>query len=223
VRPGALVGALLGDAGVEWRGSCRVTGIVHDNGEWIVQGEHGELARAPAVVVAAAYASRLLVTPALALHPVRGQILWAPQPADMPVPASPVNGNGHFIPSVPTSQGAAWYCGSTYGRGDDSHELRGEDTQANIERLSALLPAIAPHIDAAVAGAWAQVRCTSQDRRPIVGELAPGLLVSTAMGSRGLTFSILGAELLAATVHREPLPLDERLARALAPKRGRAG
>jgi tRNA 5-methylaminomethyl-2-thiouridine biosynthesis bifunctional protein len=35
------------------------------------------------------------------------------------------------------------------------------------------------------------------------------------MGSRGLTFAALCAELLAARVHGEPLPLEQRLARAL--------
>jgi tRNA 5-methylaminomethyl-2-thiouridine biosynthesis bifunctional protein len=35
------------------------------------------------------------------------------------------------------------------------------------------------------------------------------------MGSRGLTFAALCAELLAARLHGEPLPLDRRLALAL--------
>jgi tRNA 5-methylaminomethyl-2-thiouridine biosynthesis bifunctional protein len=35
------------------------------------------------------------------------------------------------------------------------------------------------------------------------------------MGSRGLTFAWLGAELLAARLHGEPLPLPSRLAAAI--------
>jgi tRNA 5-methylaminomethyl-2-thiouridine biosynthesis bifunctional protein len=35
------------------------------------------------------------------------------------------------------------------------------------------------------------------------------------MGSRGLTFAVLCAELLAARLHGEPLPLERRLATAL--------
>jgi tRNA 5-methylaminomethyl-2-thiouridine biosynthesis bifunctional protein len=62
---------------------------------------------------------------------------------------------------------------------------------------------------------WSGVRCASRDRRPLLGALAPGLWVSTAMGSRGLTFAALCAELMAARLHREPLPLEERLAQAL--------
>ena len=47
----------------------------------------------------------------------------------------------------------------------------------------------------------------------------PGLWLSTAMGARGLTLSLLCAELLAARLHGEPLPLDVRLARALGTER----
>jgi tRNA 5-methylaminomethyl-2-thiouridine biosynthesis bifunctional protein len=67
--------------------------------------------------------------------------------------------------------------------------------------------------------AWTGVRCASADRRPLLGELEPGLWVSTAMGSRGMTFSVLCAELLAARLHGEPLPLERRLAAALDTRR----
>ena len=39
------------------------------------------------------------------------------------------------------------------------------------------------------------------------------------MGSRGLTFAALCAELLAARLHGEPLPVERRLADALLPQR----
>jgi tRNA 5-methylaminomethyl-2-thiouridine biosynthesis bifunctional protein len=39
------------------------------------------------------------------------------------------------------------------------------------------------------------------------------------MGSRGLTFAALCAELLAARLHAEPLPVEQRLAHALLPQR----
>jgi tRNA 5-methylaminomethyl-2-thiouridine biosynthesis bifunctional protein len=70
------------------------------------------------------------------------------------------------------------------------------------------------------------VRCASADRRPLVGEWAPGLWASMAMGSRGLTFAALCAELMAARLHGEPWPLPARLARALdlrRPDRARSG
>jgi tRNA 5-methylaminomethyl-2-thiouridine biosynthesis bifunctional protein len=59
------------------------------------------------------------------------------------------------------------------------------------------------------------VRCATVDRRPLLAEMAGGLWVCTAMGSRGLTFAPLCAELLAARLHGEPLPLESKLAQAL--------
>jgi tRNA 5-methylaminomethyl-2-thiouridine biosynthesis bifunctional protein len=66
---------------------------------------------------------------------------------------------------------------------------------------------------------WTGVRCASADRRPLVGPLSPevadGLWLCTALGSRGLSFAALCAELLAAHWHAEPLPLAAKLAQAL--------
>ena len=71
--------------------------------------------------------------------------------------------------------------------------------------------------------AWTGIRCASTDRRPLVGPLhedvPDGLWLSTAMGSRGLTFAALAGELIAAGVHGEPLPLARKLALALSPSR----
>jgi tRNA 5-methylaminomethyl-2-thiouridine biosynthesis bifunctional protein len=74
---------------------------------------------------------------------------------------------------------------------------------------------LAPQFEAGAVHAWTGVRCTTHDRRPLLAQVAPGLWVSTAMGSRGLTFAHLCAELLAARLHDEPLPLESKLARAL--------
>jgi len=40
----------------------------------------------------------------------------------------------------------------------------------------------------------------------------------TGMGSRGLSFAALCAELLAAQLHGEPLPVDNQLAKAMGAK-----
>jgi tRNA 5-methylaminomethyl-2-thiouridine biosynthesis bifunctional protein len=77
------------------------------------------------------------------------------------------------------------------------------------------------------------VRCTAPGRLPITGPVdavgqdavgqdaagQPGLWVCTGMGARGLTLSLLCAELLAARLHAEPLPLEAKLAQALSTER----
>ncbi len=172
------------------------------------------------VVVAAAHASAALLGPGLPLQPVRGQVSWAYE-TGTPLPPFAVNGNGHFIAHVPMGKSSAWFCGSTFERQELSQDVRPGDHQANLERLQALLPSVAERLapvfksESAALQAWTGVRCASSDRRPLLGEIEPGLWVSTAMGSRGLTFSVLCAELLAARVHGEPLPLERKLAQAL--------
>ncbi|WP_427912366.1 tRNA (5-methylaminomethyl-2-thiouridine)(34)-methyltransferase MnmD [Ramlibacter sp. MMS24-I3-19] len=226
IKPAALVQAWLSTPGVQFRGSVRIERMQRTGIHWQALDVRGQLvAEADLVVVAAALGSGTLL-PDLALMPVRGQVSWATRDDTTSMPSGPVNGNGHFLPSVPLAEGPAWLTGSTYGRGDTSLEPRDADQLANLDRLRTLAPevaaALAPaFVDRAVQ-AWCGVRCASSDRRPLVGELAPGLWVSTAMGSRGLTFAWLAAELLAARLHGEPLPLPMRLASALDVARQRA-
>ena len=217
IKPAALVRAWLSDPGVQFRGGVHVRRLQRHQRWQLLDGQDEVVAEADLVVVAAALGSSELI-PDLALAPVRGQVSWRAGDAIRWVQA-PVNGNGHFLPAVPLAGGMAWLTGSTYGRGDTSLAPRHEDQLANLERLRTLHPeaaaALAPAFLAGEVQAWCGVRCASSDRRPLVGALAPGLWVSTAMGSRGLTFAWLAAELLAARLHGEPLPLAMRLASAL--------
>lgn len=221
IEPAALVRSWLRTPGVRFVGGVRVHDLVHEDGQWIARNLHGApVAAAPLVVVAGALGSAPLLSDRIPLHAVRGQVTWAPHGDDAArLPAFPVNGQGHFLPRVPLVERGAWITGSSYGRGEVDASVRGEDTAANLQRARDLLPGAASVIDGAAARgelrAWAGVRCASSDRRPVLGEVEPGLWVSTAMGSRGLTFAGLCAELLAARLHGEPLPIEARLAQAL--------
>jgi tRNA 5-methylaminomethyl-2-thiouridine biosynthesis bifunctional protein len=218
IRPAALVERWLAEPGVRFRGGRAVAALTRSGGDWVACDAHGgELARAPVVVLAAALGTAALARGRIRTHPVRGQVAWGL--GTVPVPRFPLNGNGHFIPGVPTPEGPAWFSGSSYGRGDAATDVRDQDHAANLARLQDLLPAtaaaLAPAFAAGTIRAWTGVRCASPDRRPLVGELEPGLWVCTALGSRGLTFAPLCAELLAARLNGEPWPLARRLAETL--------
>jgi tRNA 5-methylaminomethyl-2-thiouridine biosynthesis bifunctional protein len=221
VKPAALVGAWLVQPGVRFLGGRKVTQLqAQPDGRWQARGVHGELlAAADIAVVAAALGSARLTGAALPLQPVRGQVSWALHGGLLRLPAFPLHGNGHLLPSVPLQGGPAWLAGATYSRGDLGLDPRAQDHASNLARLAQLSPAaaalLAPVFAAGQVQAWTGVRCASADRRPLVGCLQPGLWVSTAMGSRGLTFAALCAELLAARLHGEPLPLARRAAAAL--------
>ena len=258
IRPPRLVAALLAQPGIIWRGQSAVAHLrrVESSeasppgcgaGHWQAMGADGKLlAEAPVVVIAAGAGSANLLPVPWRLQPVRGQVSWAasPGPDAAPVPF-PVNGHGNLVPrfpvgDIPASTAAqassAWVMGSTFERGITALPPSPAEQQAahatNWAKLQALLPSVAPQLEAAFRGdstaavavqSWAAVRCTAADRLPIVGPVAPtaqpGLWACTAMGARGLTLALLCAELLAARLQGEPLPLDARLARALGSER----
>jgi tRNA 5-methylaminomethyl-2-thiouridine biosynthesis bifunctional protein len=198
--------------------------LVRTDAGWdVFHGRGLEAQRADLVVICAGHPSAGLLEGRLALQPVRGQVSWGERQANQALPPFPVNGNGHFIPNVPLGNSTAWFCGATYGRGETDLAPRRADHQENLTRLGSLLPSVEQQLVGSFSGgavkAWTGVRCASTDRRPLLGELEPGLWVSTAMGSRGLTFAVLCAELLAARIHGEPLPLEQRLADALDARR----
>jgi tRNA 5-methylaminomethyl-2-thiouridine biosynthesis bifunctional protein len=226
IKPAALVHAWLSQPGVAFTGSASAAGVRRDGEQWqVLDAGGGELARAQLVVVAAAYASGALLARPPRLQAVRGQVSWAPRPAAAQLPPWPANGSGYFVPDVPLDGASAWLCGSSFDRDDTDASVRAADHEGNLEKLRELLPAAARELEPAFAGgnvsAWAGIRCASIDRRPLLGEIEPGLWLSTAMGSRGLTFAALCGELLAARLHGEPLPLGRKLAGALDTRRHR--
>ena len=184
------------------------------------------LGGADRVVIAAGHESRVLA-PGFPLQPVRGQVAWGRMKADQALPSIALNGDGYLVAHVPDASGAIWVAGATFDRDSSDTSPRAADTRQNRERLAELHPAaaaaLAPEFDRGDVNAWAGVRCASGDRRPLVGPAdkaaASPVWLSTALGSRGLSFAALCAELLAGRWHGEPLPLPTSLARSLDTRR----
>lgn len=223
VRPARLVEAWLAQPGIRLETGCRVTRVERSNGRWALRdASDALLIEADRVVIAAGFESRALA-PGFPLQPVRGQVAWGYAREDLRLPPTPVNGDGHLIAQVPDGDGLLWLAGATFDRDSDDPSPRATDTEVNRVRLARLHPEAAARLAPAFARgevhAWAGVRCASGDRRPLVGPLSPesadGIWLCTALGSRGLSFAALCAELLAARWHAEPMPLPEKLAAAL--------
>ena len=242
VKPARLVQALLATPGITERYGVQVAGLrpsaLHSGGGWQVINAHGDcLAEAPLVVLAAGFdCARLLSQTigaagaadpdgALPLQAIRGQVAWGPVPEGAAMPDFAVNGHGNFIPAFPVAgqDRPHWLMGATFERDNTSAQVRPEDQAEVLARLDRLLPATAASLQPAFAAglvkAWAGVRCAAPDHLPLVGPLdavnLPGLQICTALGSRGLSLAVLCGELLAAWLHAEPLPLEQRLARAM--------
>jgi tRNA 5-methylaminomethyl-2-thiouridine biosynthesis bifunctional protein len=135
--------------------------------------------------------------------------------------------------------------GATFARQVRDAVLDEAADNCNFQQLKHYLPAFAASL-AGVESSHAAIRMTSPDRYPVVGALPdadffqqayadlrhgrrrqeyplahyqPGLFISAGYGSRGLTTSGLCAELLAAVITGEPLPVQATLYHNLHPAR----
>ncbi|MDR2327577.1 MAG: FAD-dependent 5-carboxymethylaminomethyl-2-thiouridine(34) oxidoreductase MnmC [Acidovorax sp.] len=242
VRPAQLVQAQLNHPLIRFQPLATVAQLQRMANRWQALDTQGQpLAEADMVVLACGPATAGLLPADLhwPLQAIRGQISWGRHCADnaAALPPFPVNGNGNLVTQIPLPQGPSWVMGSTFERDVTALPISAADQAAahavNHGKLSTLLPASAATMvpwfdpqDARCQPTWGRVRVASHDRLPIAGpvldaagQACPGLWALTALGARGLTLSVLCAELLAARLHGEPLPLDAKLAQHLGTER----
>lgn len=260
VRPAALVQAWLGEAKATGRlttvWSAPVAALVRDTSTgdtalWrALDGTGHTLAQAPHVVVAGAYGSAALLAPhtadmmpATPLRAVKGQMTLAPLHGE-PLAPHALRQHGVFVPAYDDAAHPLapriWAMGSTYERGQNNSDTTAAAHARNAASLAAMHPEAHARLLAQAAQGetteWAQVRCASLDRLPLVGALpAPGTLAPStplscvprvaglwtlsALGSRGLTLAMLTAQLLVARMQGGALPVTKRHAAALDPAR----
>jgi tRNA 5-methylaminomethyl-2-thiouridine biosynthesis bifunctional protein len=174
------------------------------------------IAEAASLVVAnAADAKRLVPEARLALASVRGQVTYLPADPGRALDVV-VSGTGYVAPRP----GGGHCAGASYGHDDAGEDVRADDHRANLARAESMLPGFTRGLDAAALGGWAGHRTTVPDRLPVFGATAvEGVHAATGLGSRGLLWAPIGAELLASAMEGEPLPLPRTLAGAISPLR----
>jgi tRNA 5-methylaminomethyl-2-thiouridine biosynthesis bifunctional protein len=144
----------------------------------------------------------------------------------------PVAGAGYLLPEV---DGRAVF-GATAQPGDQDGAVREADHAGNLAQLARLTGEVVDADPAAMQGrtAW---RWSATDRLPVIGAVPdtsatasrldqprfvprlPGLVVFTALGSRGIAWSALGARMLAASITGAPAPMESSLIDAVDPAR----
>jgi tRNA 5-methylaminomethyl-2-thiouridine biosynthesis bifunctional protein len=239
IKPSKLVEGWLSHAGVRFVGGHTVARLHHSSGGWQLQGPLGQdLGQFEVVVVANAMGCAALLeslptdTPLgldvqdklAALQAVHGTLSFGPTPlAIASLPATPVNGNGCFIPQVPSAVGHQWFVGSTFETDATLAADGAAQHSANMRRLEKLSPMegidLAEVLELGPVSQWSGTRCVTHDRMPLVGPIdtgaSTGLWLCIGMGSRGLSLSAVCAELLAARLGGEPLPVEFSLSRSL--------
>jgi tRNA 5-methylaminomethyl-2-thiouridine biosynthesis bifunctional protein len=239
-HPGSLCQTLLAACGA--RLHCHfereAVQLVRQGDGWqALDAQQRVIAQAPLVILAqGGGAGTLVQTRHLPLTQVRGQVSYLPAAA---LPALHLVLCRDAYLTRP-SQGIC-SVGASY---DADHDpgLRRSSQDENMQRLAGMLPAVtALHSDALAGRTLAGrtcFRCVAPDRLPLVGALPdyaaadgvrierlrdvprwPGVYGLLGYASRGLTWAGLAAELLAAQLEGEPLPLERDLAAALDPGR----
>jgi tRNA 5-methylaminomethyl-2-thiouridine biosynthesis bifunctional protein len=243
VEPAALARWFLQQAGpvAEFRGNLKVQSLRAAGGRWqLLDADGGLIAEAGVVVLAnAADALRLMKASHWPAESVRGQIsLFRPASADptLQLPKLPLAGAGYLLPDI---EGLAVF-GASSQPGDADTRVRAADHVFNLQRLAQLSPASLPAQGLEPAQLRGRVgwRCVAADRLPLVGEVPDeaafrraeierldqlprlrGLHVFSALGSRGISWAALGAQVLAARISGAPVPLEASLVNALDPAR----
>jgi len=226
LSPPRLARTLLSHPGIAVRSGLPVERLVHADDRWHLH-TADEILDAPVVILAnGAGAMNMVADPDWNLQRVRGQISYLQAPRT-DWPALPVCGDGYACPT----DDDFLVIGATFDATCRDTALRDADHQANLDTLHTSLPTLATH---PVIGGRVGFRTSSPDRLPILGAVPdpdffrtayadlrhgprrrpmppahylPGLHVTTAHGSRGLTTCPLAAIQLAALLEDEPRPL----------------
>lgn len=245
LKPAKLVQAWLAHPRIRFIGNAHVGNMEKNQHVWVLRGGAAEpLGQAEIVVFANAMGCAPLLLNLVqtiplvhgladnlrALQATHGTLSSGRLTEDLSsMPESPVNGHGSFVPRVPEATGMHWYAGSTFETQASAMADVNAQHSANLNRLCELLPdvgkALAPDFHSGRVASWSNTRCVPHDRLPLVGPIeahAPSSLwICAGMGARGLSFSALCAQLLAARISAEPLPLEFSLAKSLEPDRSR--
>jgi len=244
LRPATLCSQLLDHPRIELREHSRVRELVEADGGWRALGERGELASASVCVVANARESLSFgQTDFLPLTTIRGQTSRFKAGAESKSLRTVLCGKGYMLPAVDGTHA----CGASFHLRDECRDLRDEDHRLNFDLANeGLEPSILEfNLDEDQPGRVG-FRCTTKDYFPIagpvpkidayrrhfaalaknakrgpqsVGESFQGLYLLTGLGSRGLAYAPLCAELLGALIAGGPLPLSRRLYAHLHPAR----
>ncbi|MDD5392093.1 MAG: FAD-dependent 5-carboxymethylaminomethyl-2-thiouridine(34) oxidoreductase MnmC [Thiothrix sp.] len=216
--------------------------VAHDNIE--VRTETAAFQPIPSevtVIASGREADQWAQTAFLPFMPVAGQTSRVPVSAYSARLKTTLGHEGYMTPNV----GGQHIFGATFARNVREAVLDESANITNFQQMQHYLPELAGSLDG-VESAHAAVRMTTPDRYPVVGALPdvaffqqayadlrygnarqkyppaqyqPGLFISAGYGSRGLATSGLCAELLAALMTGEPLPVQDTLYHNLHPAR----
>ena len=227
--------------------SADIEQLRQQEGQWQLLNDEGQtVLETEILVVANAYGcEQFKQTHFLPVTQLRGQTSQLAASTSSLDLNTVICGEGYITPAVLGSHSS----GASYNKGVFTKELREADHRANVAQMAStdagLGITIGPQDTASMDGR-ANYRCTTKDYLPIVGAVPdlsalihdydplrrdarkviplmgsyqPNLYVHCGMGSRGLCYAPLTAELLASEIAGEMPPLERDLRLAMHPAR----
>lgn len=229
LAPPQLCAALLNTSAITPHTGHAVKSLISINNGWHVravdQRKQTRTFEAEIVVVCTGYQVKSLPPLAsLPLTPVRGQLTLIPATTASKNLRTIVSGSGYIAPAI----AGRHVVGASHRFNDTSINLHVSEHIENLSRLCEISPVLARLSDDASQNTGqfeqldgrASIRGSVPGAMPLVGEFLPQLYTSLGHGTRGLITAGLSAELIAATVCRQLLPLPLTVVDALAPARG---
>ncbi|GAB1256925.1 bifunctional tRNA (5-methylaminomethyl-2-thiouridine)(34)-methyltransferase MnmD/FAD-dependent 5-carboxymethylaminomethyl-2-thiouridine(34) oxidoreductase MnmC [Aurantivibrio plasticivorans] len=247
LAPPKVCEALLSHPLIEFCGNMSLDCLdyITEEDQWSLTFRSGKRAQFSHVVIANANDCRLLPqTSHLPCKPIRGQVSVSPT-AIIPELKAVICGEGYIAPANALGQQTF---GATFCQSNLSLECTSLDHQENLSHIKKAAKGL-NNIDDEVLltlSGRAALRCTTTDYLPIVGPAPnerdfcetfallgknahcsipktgpylPGLFINVGHGSRGLAYSPLSAQILAAQMCQTPLPVSQDIATALNPAR----
>ncbi|MEG1212210.1 MAG: bifunctional tRNA (5-methylaminomethyl-2-thiouridine)(34)-methyltransferase MnmD/FAD-dependent 5-carboxymethylaminomethyl-2-thiouridine(34) oxidoreductase MnmC [Leclercia sp.] len=241
----AAVITLAGSLGLKVHYRRQLASLDHSDAQWTLNFTEGPHAQHKSVVLANGHRlNQFSQTASLPIYPVGGQVSHIPAAPQLSQLRQVLCYDGYLTPQNPTN---GHHCiGASYHRGQTDAQYSDEDQQHNRQRLLDCLPqaAWAREVDVSAGEARNGIRCATRDHLPMAGavpdydatltayqhlvdnkdraESAPvyaNLFMLGGLGSRGLCTAPLTAEILAAQMSNEPIPLDDKTLAALNPNR----
>ena len=233
------------EQGLQVRYCHEVEALVRNSDGWQLRFADGSERQHESVVLANGHRiQHFSQTEKLPVYPVAGQVSHIPTTEPLARLRQVLCYDGYLTPHNPHNQ---QHCiGASYHRGQQEATYSEADQQQNRQRLIDCFPQAewAQTVDVSAGEARCGVRCATRDHLPMVGNVADydatlsayaqlaehpqtavsapvheGLFMIGALGSRGLCSAPLAAEILAAQMSNEPIPLDGETLAAMNPNR----
>ena len=243
INPVHLCQELLKNSSVQVK--TEIISIEYSGAEWELKDATGKMYTASHVIIANACSAKQFVqTQYYPLTPVPGQLTLLKPIEESKGLRHTACYEGYLTPAV----NGRHVLGASYRHGNAALNINQKDHVQNIAYLQKAFPALATAFENQPCEGRVSVRAMTGDHLPLVGGVGdyewyknayaklhygvperraqypgatylPNLFISAGFGSRGLTGSLLAADILFALIRGQALPLSEKVYQAIHPAR----